>query len=547
MAVSHRSLALAAAIATVAATGAAVPAYAAGDEPPTAAKPSASAKPPATFELKDGTLTWGVKESFRAYVTGPVSDGKVQVADGAQQAKGNGAFTFSAGKGTYDLSQHAVSTTFKGSVRFLGHKDAKGRWELDLKFTDLKVVTKGSTGRITADVTADGKTRNDVAVASLDLSKVEPGRGAGGAMTFPRIPAKLTADGAKAFSYHGRSFYRAGERLDAATLSVKQGKAIPAPKPPSRSEPAAQTPPAPAPAPARPTSATDESLLPQGHHHPKPPRPDHSSEPSGQPGNKRSAASGPVYDGNLYWGVKQKFREYVNGPIAGGKTEAADGAQTVNSGFRFGKGSGTYDAAASSLNAKFNGSVHFVGHKDAKGKWELDITFSDFKVKADGVKGTLNATVNRNGKVTNDVPLVNLKLNDDSLKAKDGLVSLNAVLTTLTDEGATVFSYQGRSFYKPSEAMDPLTAHIAVDKNAKLPADDEGSSAPTTPDNTGSSAAPPSTSPSSSSGGAGTDDTLAHTGSDTPTGALAGSAAALVLAGGAAVWGARRKSASAGR
>ncbi|MBH1933441.1 HtaA domain-containing protein [Streptomyces sp. AV19] len=554
MAVSHRPLALAAAVATAAALGATVltlPAHAAAG---TGGEPAAAAKPPAKFELKDGTLTWGVKESFRKYVTGPISGGKIQVAAGAKQAKGNGPFTFTGGKGTYDVTRHAVSTTFKGSVRFLGHKDMKGRWELDLKFTDLKVVTKGKTGRITADVTAGGKTRNDVAVASLDLSKVKPGRGAGGAMTFPKIPAKLTADGAKAFAYHGRSFYKAGDKLDPATLSVKQGKAIPAPKPPAKPTPTPKPKPKSA-AVEAPKAATEESLLPLGHR-PKPDNPDrqdHAVNSVQQSGTPTAAASGTVYDGNLYWGVKKKFRDYVTGPISDGKTEIGDGAQTVNSGFRFVKGTGTYDAVASSLDAKFNGSVHFLGHKDLKGHWELDIKFSDFKVKANGTKGTLNATVNQGGKVTADVPLVNLKLNSDSLKPKDGVVALNDVLTTLTSEGSKVFSYHGRAFYKPGEAMDPLTAHIAVDKNAKLPADDEGSSTPTTPDNSGSTGTSSSSTPSESTTGTakggvtGTDDTLARTGADTPTGPLAGSAAALVVAGGAAVWGARRKSFTAQR
>lgn len=548
MAVSHRPLALAAAIATVAALGAAVPAHAAGEEP------SAAAKPPAKFELKDGTLTWGVKESFRKYVTGPISGGKVQVADGAKQAKGNGAFTFSGGKGTYDLTQHAVSTTFKGSVRFLGHKDAKGRWELDLKFADLKLVTKGRTGRITADVTAGGKTRNDVAVASLDLSKVKPGRGAGGAMTFPKIPAKLTADGAKAFAYHGRSFYKAGETLDPATLSVKQGKAIPAPKPKPKS--VAQAP-KPASVPEKPKSVEDESLLPRNPD-PKPsdeaPQSTVGTAPKSAELNT-AAASGDIADGRLTWGVKESFRKYVTGPIANGRITATNGAEKAGDSFNFTKGHGKFDSSApSSLDASFNGTLQFIGH-ESEGNDKLDLKLSNLRIKGTGelIADVSSNQRGKNGKYynANGVTVAKLKLTSDVLKPKSGLITINAAAATLTADGAKAFS----GFYKAGDALDPVTAVISTDKNVKLPAFGDGSSASdpagagTSTDGTGTTGTGTGTGETGGAKGGvtGTEDTLAHTGADTPTGPMAGSAAALVLAGGAAVWGARRKSAAAER
>ncbi|WP_171162082.1 HtaA domain-containing protein [Streptomyces sp. I05A-00742] len=559
MAVTQRRTALTAAVATAIALGATVltvPAHAAGEDPGAAAK-----KPPTKFQLKDGTLTWGIKESFRKYLVGPIGGGKIQLADGAKQAPKNGPFTFTGGKGTYDLKKHAVTTTFKGSVRFLGHAKGKG-WELDLKFSDLKLITEGQKGRITADVTTAGKTRNDVAVASLNLAKVKPAGGKGGVLKFADIPATLTADGSKVFSYQGRPFYQPGTPLDAATLSVKQGAPVPDSKPKPKPKP---KPKGVAAGELKDSDVQDESFVPKAGH-PKPGHHENSgkSEAAGDAAKKAetltAAASGQVFDGRLDWGFKESFRKYLTGPIAAGKIEVADGAEKRDNGFRFTKGSGQYDAGKSSLNATFNGSVHFLGHPKGKG-WELDVKLSKFRVKADGAKGQLWAqaeTKDQGGKTqfNQEIPLVDLKLYSDSLKAKDGVISLKDVQTTATADLGKVFRYQGRPSYQVGDGLDPLTAKIAVNKDAKL--DDDSTS--TNTDGTGSTGSTGTGTGTGSSGtgtsgtgteGAkggvtGTDDTLAHTGSDAPTGPLAGSAAALVLAGGAAVWTARRKSANAG-
>ncbi|WP_420855623.1 HtaA domain-containing protein, partial [Streptomyces kanamyceticus] len=48
---------------------------------------------PPKLELKNGTLDWGLKESFRKYVAG-IAHGTIEATDGAKQAEGNGVFTF---------------------------------------------------------------------------------------------------------------------------------------------------------------------------------------------------------------------------------------------------------------------------------------------------------------------------------------------------------------------------------------------------------------------------------------------------------------------
>ncbi|MFD8646165.1 HtaA domain-containing protein, partial [Streptomyces zaomyceticus] len=226
----RRSVTLAAAVATAAAlgTGAVVLALPA----------AAEGAPPMT--LVDGRLDWGIKQSFRSYLAMPFAHGRITVQGGAEQAANNGVFTFVDGTGTYDMSTHGTSTSFTGGVHFEAHEGA-----LDILISDVRLATKGAaapTGEITADVVTKEKdgsfsTREDIAFAALDMTGIRPGQGAGGAMVFKDIPAKLTKDGAAAFA----GFYKEGDALDAATLTVKAGSR-PTTPPPTTEPPTTPTP-----------------------------------------------------------------------------------------------------------------------------------------------------------------------------------------------------------------------------------------------------------------------------------------------------------------
>ncbi|MCA6096198.1 HtaA domain-containing protein [Streptomyces sp. SCA3-4] len=532
VAARRRPLALAAAVATAAAalgaTALTVPAAHAADGPPP------------QMQLKDGTLDWGLKKSFREYIETGFGGGTIEVADGARRT-GDGPFTFTGGTGTYDMASHAVATTFKGGVRFLGHDG-----ELDLTFADLKLAgdAGGKTGRITADVTRDGATQDDVPLASLDLGAAKRGGGKGGVITLGEIPAKLTAQGAKVFAYRGRSFYKEGAALDNASLTVT----------------AVAQPPAGGGTKETGTSTDHPGTKDAGTSTDHPATRDAGTS-TDDPGTKSGAgtptteggrtgdgkpAQGGVHDGRLDWGIKKSFREYITDGYAKGKAELLGDAVKKGDSYRFPKGHGTYDASANTLDAAFNGEVRFSGHDG-----ELDLKLGNFTVKASTTGATLSADVSAKGKesttTTKAVPLAHLKPGADAFKAKDGVVSLSAVPATLTEEGAKVFSYKGRSFYKAGTDLDPVNLAVAVEKDAKLP-DDQGSSSGTgtgTGSGSGSAAGSGSTGTGSGSGtgggATGSEASLAATGAGVPAGPLAGGAAALVVAGGAAVYATRRR------
>ncbi|MFF4216332.1 HtaA domain-containing protein [Streptomyces nondiastaticus] len=576
---SRRALAALATATVLGATALAVPAFAADAPPKNDGQPS-------NLGLKDATLEWGVKESFRDYVVNGAADGQIRTGGGAKQAAGNGAFTFGEGTGTYDTDKHAVTTTFKGSVRFFGHADDDGKWELDLKLDDLKFKSEGKKGSITADVTTKGdQVQQDVEIAALDLTGVKAG-GTGGAIVYPKIRATLTEAGTKVFSYRGKPYYKAGEELDTVTLSAKAGDATQPPATGGQTgggqaggatggqTTGGQTT-------GGQTGGASGGQTTGGQ--------TTSGQTGGTTGGNSGAGdqqtNGVLFDGYFHWGVKKSFREYVvNGP-ANGKVELSDGAVKSGEGYRLTKEDGKFDAATSTLDLNFKGQVHFTGHDG-----QLDLAFSKFKVHASGTSGTLTADVAtkdpKAGTTTKTVKLAVLTLPADALKAKDGVVFLPAVTAKMTDEGAKVFSYKGKTFqgYKEGAEFDPVTVAVATAKDAKLPEPPAGTGFANCAEATAAGKAPLrkgedgysaqldtdgdgvacETSAGAATGGGGTtggtanttggaattggtgtstgDTTsLASTGANTPTGPLLGAAGALVLAGSGAVFATRRR------
>ncbi|MFJ5593904.1 HtaA domain-containing protein [Streptomyces noursei] len=503
MPLTRRPMTLAAALAvTLGASALSLPALAA--DRPDAARPRT--------ELTKGTLDWGLKESFRRYVTG-MAAGSITAADGAQQAAGNGPFTFTGGTGTYDTATHGTDVAFRGAVRFRSTLHS-----FDIAVSDVKVVTAGTKGRIEADVTLNGATQQDIAFADLDLSGVTPGHGANGAMTFKGVPATLTADGAKAFN----GMYQAGAALDPATLTVTAAPASPAPPRPTPST-TGTTPP-----PARPTTAPTDRPSPSTstppHTGTSPRTPDRSGARS---------VDGRIVKGTLDWGVKESFRSYLTGPLARGKVELSGGAAAHGTTYRFGAARGSYRADGHALDAAFHGAVRFLGHR-TNGVYALDLRFSALHVRVEGGSGSLIADVATKDRESGEVStyrqltVATLALRSGVPSAQRDVVALDRVPATLTEGGAKAFG----GSYRAGDALDPVSVAVALTDDARLPSSGASSD--------GASTAPGATGPAGSTGPSGSTGTLAATGSDVPAGPLATAAALTVAAGASAVAATRR-------
>ncbi|MFB8215213.1 HtaA domain-containing protein [Streptomyces anulatus] len=164
-----------------------------------------AAKKEKAGRFEDAAVDWGVRRTFREYVTGSIGQGKWTLADGAQD--GGALFRFPQGKGTYDAKKQTLDADFSGSIRFTGAHD------LDLKFAGVTVAVAKGEGTLSADVTSEGTTREDVPLITFPAKDLAPKEGLA---VLTEVPATLTADGAKAFG----SMYRAGTAMDPVSLAV---------------------------------------------------------------------------------------------------------------------------------------------------------------------------------------------------------------------------------------------------------------------------------------------------------------------------------------
>ncbi|MFF8354034.1 HtaA domain-containing protein [Streptomyces chartreusis] len=456
----------------------------------------------AEVPLSGYELTWGIKQSYRTYVTG-MAAGTFTATDGASQAAGNGAFTFTDGSGTYDSTAHTVDLGFKGSVRIVSQ--AHG---FDITLSDVRFDS--AAAEITADVTKSGTTTQDVPLADVTVTR-----------TMTDMTTKLTKEAADTLGSPGYE----GAAGDPLTVVQKTTSPSPTPTPtatPTQSPSPTSTPTATATATesATPTAPATESASPST-----------STAPSEAP------ARGDIADGTLGWGVKQSFRSYVVGGVANGAITTSGGAsQAADNGvFTFTDATGEYDTDADTLSADFKGAVTFKGHKGQgeDGGYGLDLTLTGLRVTLDEGVGELTADVTSLGEKTADVVLADLKADEPDLAAQEDVITADDVTATLTEAGAKAFG----GFYTAGTELDPVDLAVALTADAELP--DDGGTGGSTGGGSGSGGSTSGGSTGGSSGTAGSTTGgvtggLASTGSDVPVAAL-GTAAAVTVAAGAGV------------
>jgi large repetitive protein len=167
-------------------------------------------------EVGAGSLTWGFKESFRAYIDGSIANGEWTVADGATYD--TPSFGFTAGDGRLDPRGPLGAVDFPGSVRFTGHDGV-----LDTTIADPVLQFRGDGKAFllldVRGVTMDG---DEIAMSvsrfvELDLSGQDLEL-VDGILTLDEAPATLTADGALAFPN-----YPEGEAFDPVSATIDVG------------------------------------------------------------------------------------------------------------------------------------------------------------------------------------------------------------------------------------------------------------------------------------------------------------------------------------
>ncbi|MER8032310.1 HtaA domain-containing protein [Streptomyces bauhiniae] len=193
-------------------------------------KPSNTPTQSGSCELADGimggSLTWGFKKSFRSYVGGSAANA-ITAGDGLKILAQDEAVAGKQSTGTYQWpfeSSSAYTSPDDFTVQYGGRITySYPAHYFKVVIADPRLTVHGKAGTLYADVSltvsapgTEAKTdaRDDVALASLDLSGSAPKAGPAGISRTLKTAILDT----KAFTFNGSSFYEKGQRLDDATV-----------------------------------------------------------------------------------------------------------------------------------------------------------------------------------------------------------------------------------------------------------------------------------------------------------------------------------------
>ena len=470
---------------------------------PTAQIFSEQAPAAASQSLQDASVDWGVKSSFRRYITGPVAGGSQELTGATSNADGSYHFTAAEGTVEADGSYHVKFTG--SSVKYTGHHGV-----LEVTISDLELVIKDGQGSLYANISErpyNGNTtpnppvqHDHTLIGTFDASSL---KNEGGQLTLAASDAtkvKLSTEATSVFA----GFYQAGQELDALAFSAKLvTKQAPAPEKPADPTP---EPSQPAPEPSKPADPTPEPSQPAPEQSkpaempdPQPsrssespaPQPSQTSEapastpskpseaPSSQPApqpSQSSEAAKPapaqppatdaaprtdvpkgqghiIESGNLTWNIRDSFLHYLN-TIARGNITVEGLSKNAAGGLDFTSASGSYDEATKTGQINFAGKVHISGHHG-----QLNSSFENTRLVIKEGKGYLVVdaeALNMQGenRTFKDLVLAEVDLNGATLE-NNVLSAKNAAVTVTVEGSEAIFAGQYNDADK--RAMAPLS------------------------------------------------------------------------------------------
>ena len=453
-----------------------------------------------TAVTPQGSLTWGVKSSFRSYIVGPVARGSISVSDGATTT--GGAFVFGQRSRDFDSGTGTGTSSYRGAVRFTGHDGV-----LDLTLAN-PVVRIESTAKATLLVTVNGR---QTPIGAVNLAAANKRTVAGG-VAYSNAPVSLTAAGVGAFSNGSSQFYSAGTAMDAlsfvigATSSGVAGSTTVAAFTETEWTPPA-TPPVTVGASIDPDAEprvgqeltawadgfepNEDAIKVVLYSEPRVLEANLVADASGRatwsglipadlpPGTHTLTFQGTVDRGlvldvlpaaslegcqvtasTLDWGFKESFRSYISGSIANGEWELLGGASYETPEFGWSGGAGTFDVKTGRGLVQWPGGIRFTGHDGV-----LDTTIENPQVRfvdADTAYLLLDVsgpTMDGDPVDADGVSFVELSLTGAMTVSEDGLtVTGTAVPTEITTEGNEAFPN-----YEAGTAFDPLNFSFAID------------------------------------------------------------------------------------
>lgn len=184
----------------------------------TAAPQPATTTSAGSCSVTAATLHWGVKESFRSYISGSIANGEWTVSDDMRYETPDFIWDKATGEVAADLSSGNIA--FTGAVHFTGHS---GAMKLDLADPNIEFEDEDTaylTLSIGATDSADSggeATAGSVRAAKIDLTDAVTSGGS--ELEIQSATPRLTAEGAAALNGDYGS-YVAGEELDPIALTA---------------------------------------------------------------------------------------------------------------------------------------------------------------------------------------------------------------------------------------------------------------------------------------------------------------------------------------
>ncbi|UFU03264.1 HtaA domain-containing protein [Ruania suaedae] len=410
------------------------------------------------LEVSDGTLSWGIKESFLSYIQGPIADGSVRTTGGV--TRDGSVFSWTGGTGVADDEAQTALVSYPGEIRFTGHGGL-----LDLTISDVRLRLDGpGEGTIVATLASkalgSGEFETYVGVdlaaltfdpdaLTLDPVTAQLSAGATGGLRLDDAASELTTDGAEAFA----GFYEAGSALDPVSATGSLAAASEPTEVPEPTVPSVPT------VPSEPTEPTGPAA-------------------GGGPGGDQAPGDDPVGGGrtagqdeveeqvcvanavsgaSLTWGLKSSFRSYISGGIANGGWDVSGPISDVSGGWHWSGGSGSINTETLTGTVSFGGSLHFTGHDGV-----LDMTVSNLVLRVTGpTSATLHADVTSNdmeGNTDSYPGIAFASLTFPAASASGGSVDVSGASATLTTAGAEGFA----GFYEVGTALDTLSFELPV-------------------------------------------------------------------------------------
>lgn len=161
-------------------------------------------------------LRWGVKDSFRNYISGSIANGEWTTENGARYD--TPTFIWDSGAGAFAPTLDSGAVAFTGDVHFTGHDDVM---RLDISNPEIEFTGPDSARLVLAigstDIEGAEPTYERVDVAHIDLSGYETPDAA--ILMIEEAPVRLTAEGATAMNGEYGS-YVSGELVAPVSLTI---------------------------------------------------------------------------------------------------------------------------------------------------------------------------------------------------------------------------------------------------------------------------------------------------------------------------------------